>query len=85
MYTVIYEKSARKILQRMPREMAIKINEAFKKLALDPARTDVDIKPMIGREGYRLKMGGWRAIYHIDRNRLIISVIKIGPRGDVYK
>jgi mRNA interferase RelE/StbE len=85
MYTLVYEKAARKVLVRMPRKIAIKINEAFKKIADNPMRTDLDIKQMKGHEGFRLKLGGWRAIYHIDDNRLIISVVKIGPRGDVYK
>jgi mRNA interferase RelE/StbE len=69
----------------MPRKTAIKIDEAFKKIAINPVRTDLDIKQMKGHKGFRLKLGGWRAIYHIDGSRLIISVIKIGARGDVYK
>lgn len=85
MYAIVYEKSARKTLGRMPRKTAIKINEAFKKIALNPARTDLDIKRLNGREGFRLRVGGWRTIYQIERNRLIIYVIEIGSRGDIYK
>lgn len=36
-------------------------------------------------EGYRLRVGDWRVIYHIDDKVLKILVIKIASRGGVYK
>ncbi|WP_036502624.1 type II toxin-antitoxin system RelE family toxin [Nitrosococcus oceani] len=51
----------------------------------DPMQSDLGIKPLSGREGFRLRVGGWRALYQIERNRLIICVIDIGPRGGIYK
>jgi mRNA interferase RelE/StbE len=40
---------------------------------------------MTGREGYRLRIGDWRALYRIENDRLVILVVDIGPRGDIYK
>jgi mRNA interferase RelE/StbE len=42
---------------------------------------------MKGYEGdfYRLRIGNFRVIYEIIDNRLLIIVVRIGPRGDVYK
>jgi mRNA interferase RelE/StbE len=34
---------------------------------------------------YRLRIGTYRVIYSVENNRLLIYIIKIGPRGDVYK
>ncbi|ADE13791.1 addiction module toxin, RelE/StbE family [Nitrosococcus halophilus Nc 4] len=85
MYTILYKKSAQKSLQRMPRKMALKVIESFKKLAVDPTRKDLDINPLTGREGFRLRIGGWRAIYQIEQKRLVTHVLTIGARGDVYK
>jgi mRNA interferase RelE/StbE len=72
-------------LSRLPKRVALKMVEAFRKIAEDPRRSDLDIKPLTAREGFRLKIGGWRAIYEIERNNLVIYVVKIGPRGGVYK
>ncbi|MEE8320466.1 MAG: type II toxin-antitoxin system RelE/ParE family toxin [Gammaproteobacteria bacterium] len=37
------------------------------------------------KDGYRLRIGDYRALYRIYENELIIEVIKLGSRGDVYK
>ncbi|MDD3120770.1 MAG: type II toxin-antitoxin system RelE/ParE family toxin [Candidatus Gracilibacteria bacterium] len=45
-----------------------------------------DIKQYEGAENtYRLRVGNYRIIYERRDSELIIQVIKIGPRGDVYK
>lgn len=86
MYTIKYKKSAQKALQSMPSKVAAKFIEAFEMLAANPASKALDIKPLKGEGSlYRLRMGSWRAIYEIENSQLIIYVVKIGPRGDVYK
>lgn len=45
----------------------------------------LDIKKLEGREGFRLQIGGYRAIYRKLNDVLIIEVLKIGSRGDIYK
>jgi len=51
---------------------------------------DGDIIKLKGREGYRLVVGGHRVLFdytnrYTTDDRLIIEVVTIGPRGDVYK
>jgi len=36
-------------------------------------------------EGYRLRVGDWRIIYKIEREQLIIMVLKVAARGEIYK
>lgn len=36
-------------------------------------------------ELYRLRVGDYRVIYTLDHGRLIVFVIDVGPRGDIYK
>ncbi|WP_096200079.1 type II toxin-antitoxin system RelE family toxin [Bacillus sp. FJAT-45350] len=34
---------------------------------------------------YRVRVGDLRLIYRVENERLLIIVLKIGPRGDIYK
>jgi len=45
----------------------------------------LDIDALKGREGFRLRVGQYRAIYTRQDDQLIIEVVKIRPRGDIYK
>ena len=53
------------------------------KLAEDPARPDVDVTKLQGRDGCRLRVGDWRVIFDMDGH--VLAVEYIGPRGDAYK
>ena len=45
-----------------------------------------DIRPLPGQTGaYRLRVGGFRALFHIDHQQEVIFVDAIGSRGDIYK
>jgi mRNA interferase RelE/StbE len=60
-----------------------RIIRALKLLLAD--RTLVDIKPLKGRNDWRLRVGDYRVIFIIDNENKVYFVTKIGPRGDVYK
>ncbi|MDR6772926.1 type II toxin-antitoxin system RelE/ParE family toxin [Azospirillum sp. BE72] len=42
------------------------------------------MKKLKGRDGYRLRVEDWRVIYTIEAGVLVLIVIEIGPRGDIY-
>ncbi|MBQ8209938.1 MAG: type II toxin-antitoxin system RelE/ParE family toxin [Clostridia bacterium] len=45
-----------------------------------------DIKAMQGYENYyRLRVGDYRIIYTLDNDVLLVRVIAVGNRGDIYK
>ena len=85
MYHIIYKKTAAKALLKMPKQLAGRFLAAIEQLADDPKSEKLDIKPLSGRDAYRLRIGQWRAIYRIENDRLVIEVLRIGPRGGVYK
>jgi len=84
-YTIAYSKAAVKSLQRMPRNTAHLIREKLENVAADPYADHPNAKKLQGREGYRLRVGDWRVIYKIRDNQLIIVVLKIASRGEIYK
>ena len=85
MYQLIYRKTAQKALLRLPVNVRAEFRHAFCLLTENPSRRDLDIKPLQDRAGYRLRIGQWRAVYRIERERLIILVLDLGSRGDIYK
>lgn len=85
MYNIVFRKPAQKALVKMPAPLAGRFLAAFERIADGLDTSFLDIKPLKGREGFRLRIGEWRAIYRIEAERLIIEVLDIGPRGDIYK
>lgn len=84
MFQLAYRKQALKGLRKMPPRLAGRFIAAFDQLA--QGRTEgLDIRALSGRNGYRLRIGEYRAIYTLDDDRLIILVLDAGPRGDIYK
>lgn len=85
MFQVIYRKAAAKALSRMPKPLAGKFLTAFERLSGNSGIEALDIKALSGRDAFRLRIGQWRAIYQIEDKKMVIVVLRIGPRGDVYK
>lgn len=75
------EKKALKALKKMDGNMRNKFFAAFDDIAA--GNTDsLDITNLTNRDGFRLRIGKYRAIFTKD---LELIVIDIGSRGDIYK
>ncbi len=85
MYTLTFKKSALKMLLKMPRGHAQKMQEALEAIAEDPFNYQGDWKPLKGEPYWRLRQGSYRAICSINDGELVLLVLKGGSRGDVYK
>lgn len=69
----------------MPRNTAQRIGNKIEHLAKDPCAPNPNVMKLKDRPGYRLRVGDWRIIYEIRKDELIILVLKIAPRGEVYR
>lgn len=85
MYKITYTTQAAKSLLRMPRYTANLIREKLTQIANDPFAAIPNAKKLQGRQGYRLRVGDWRLIYEINKDQIVIIVLKIAPRGEVYR
>lgn len=85
MYEIQFTKSASKKLQRLPNNLARRIIEKLRLIAENPYSSHNNVKKLVGREGYRLRVGDWRIIYEIENEKLRILVLEIDTRGGIYQ
>jgi mRNA interferase RelE/StbE len=82
-YTAILSKKAQKQLDKLPDNIAEPIIEAIAGLEENP-RPAGYIK-LKGRDGYRIRTGKYRIIYDIIDTELIVDIITLGHRKDIYE
>ncbi|MDR1135740.1 MAG: type II toxin-antitoxin system RelE/ParE family toxin [Clostridiales Family XIII bacterium] len=80
MNTVLSPEAA-KYLKRLHEPDKSRIISALKKLESEPPQGD--IKGLAGKDGYRLRIGKYRALFDIIDDTVIIHTI--APRGQAYK
>ena len=85
MFAIKYSKQALKIKVKMPNGIAKRIDAELESIAANPAKYDGDWKRLRGSPFWRLRVGDWRVICEIVKHQLMIYVLKIGSRGDIYK
>jgi mRNA interferase RelE/StbE len=82
-YRLEFAKSVRKDLKKIGRRDVSRILKAIDKLEVDP-RPPV-CRKLTDRELYRIRVGNYRIVYEILDLRLVIMIVKIGDRKDVYR
>ncbi|MBW4061962.1 type II toxin-antitoxin system RelE/ParE family toxin [Candidatus Saccharibacteria bacterium] len=83
MYVIVLRTSATKELRKLPSPIRQQIIILIDSLASDPRPHGV--KKMAGVEAWRIRFGDYRVIFSIQDTRLLIEIIKIGNRRDVYR
>jgi mRNA interferase RelE/StbE len=81
-YTVVLSKKAAKELDKLSDHIAKPILQAIAALEENPR--PIGYIKLKGREGYRIRAGNYRVIYHIFDNQLIVDIINIGDRKEIY-
>jgi mRNA interferase RelE/StbE len=85
-YAFRFTTAAQRQLRAIDRPVAMRILAALTALGDDPYREDADIKKLTGPSGlYRLRVGGYRIAYQVEDAELVILVVKVGDRRDVYR
>lgn len=85
-YAFRFTPTARRQLRSVDRQTAMRILQALTPLGDDPYRADADVAKLSGHDHlYRLRVGDHRVAYTIDDDVLIVLVVKVGHRRDVYR
>ena len=82
-YSVEVERTAEKELLALPPRVRARILGALQKLATDPFTTP-NVKALKGG-AHRMRVGDYRVIFSIKTEVLVVLVVKIGHRKDVYR
>lgn len=83
-YSIEWKRSAAKDLRQLPREVVTRILKAVEGLITNPFPAGV--RKLSGAEHtYRIREGSYRIIYSVHSSRLIVEVIRVGHRRDVYR
>ena len=83
-YNIEWKRSATKELRRLPGDVMVRILRAVEGLRTNPF--PVGVRKLSGAEHtYRIREGSYRVIYSVYASRLIVEIIRVGHRRDVYK
>ena len=83
-YRVLFKPSADKALRKLPVSVQKRIVAAVDGLEDNPRPPDA-VKLTGERDLWRIRVGDYRVIYSIDDKRLIVLVVRIAHRKDVYR
>lgn len=82
MYSLTYSESALKQLKKLAKEAQIRIISALERIRIRPYN---HILRLVGSPYFRLRVGDHRVILDIKEEKIMIFVIEIGHRKNVYK
>ncbi len=82
-YQVEISSRAAKQLKKLPPDIQDRINEKILELAENPRPNGV-VK-LENDDKYRIRVGNYRILYEIQDDLLIIKVVKVGHRREVYR
>jgi len=82
-YRISIKKSAAKELENIPKKNLRKIVKCIQSLAQNPR--PAGSQKLSGQQRYRVRQGDYRVVYSVDDKDLIIDIVKIGHRREIYR
>jgi mRNA interferase RelE/StbE len=85
MYKVVMTDKAVKALRKIPREDAVRCIQKINIIAQDPYATLPFVKRLKNSQNFRFRFGDYRGVYNVTDNILIITVIDVAHRREIYR
>lgn len=83
-YKIEISRSAEKQIEAMPHRDRLRVIETIQALASEPH--PAGSKKLSGyRDVFRVRTGNYRILYSVERARILVVVLKVGHRKDVYR
>ncbi len=81
-YRVEILRRATKALSKLPEPDYTRVRDAIRALGHDPRPPGC--KKLVGREGWRIRVGRYRVLYDVEDSVRVVTVVDAGPRRDIY-
>lgn len=83
-FTVEFSTSVLRQLDKLPPKISHKLVEAAESLGDSPYPIGTK-KMQGGQDLWRIRVGDYRIVYRIEGHRLVVLIVKIGHRREVYR
>jgi mRNA interferase RelE/StbE len=83
-YQVEIAPAAQRQIKKLPQPIQERILQRLERLAIDP-RSEGVVKLSGAEDLYRIRVGDYRIIYAIEDQALLVLIVKVGHRRDVYR
>jgi mRNA interferase RelE/StbE len=80
-FDIVFVESTKRDLLKLDKETQKRIIAALERIRIRPERY---VRKLVGDPGYRLRVGDYRVIMDVEKEKLIILVLKVGHRKNVY-
>ncbi|PIN98235.1 MAG: cytotoxic translational repressor of toxin-antitoxin stability system [Candidatus Diapherotrites archaeon CG10_big_fil_rev_8_21_14_0_10_31_34] len=82
MYQIIFSSKAKKQYLKLEKSVQKRISNSLRRLRFNPER---HLTKLVEIEAYRLRVGDYRLILELEKDRLIITIIQLEHRKNIYK
>ena len=82
LYQILFSEKAKKQFLKLAKDIQKRIINSLDRIKIRP---EAYVKKLVGEISHRLRVGDYRVIMDIDKGKLIILVIKVGHRKNIYK
>ena len=82
-YKILIKKSVVKELEAIPKKDLQKIVKRINELSKNPLPHGV--QKLSAQERYRIRQGNYRIVYAIIKTEVVIYIIKVGHRKEIYR
>tara|TARA_Y100000310_G_C20699785_1_gene828620 strand:+ start:1398 stop:1646 length:249 start_codon:yes stop_codon:yes gene_type:complete len=82
MYSLEYSKDASKQIKKLNKQISERILKTLERIKIRPQS---HVKRLVGVPYFSLRVGDYRVILDIKEGKLIILVLEVGHRRNIYK
>ena len=81
MFEIIFSDKAKKQLGKLDKSIQERIIKSLERIRIRP---EAFVTKLVGDTGYKFRVGDYRVILDLDKGKLLILVIKVGHRKNIY-